>query len=43
MGMLDASSTLAGSRPFRVFISSTFRHMQAERDELVKVVSPARR
>jgi hypothetical protein len=33
----------AGWRTVRVFISSTFRDMQAERDALVKVVFPALR
>jgi tetratricopeptide (TPR) repeat protein len=38
--MSDSSETIAGRREIRVFISSTFRDMQAERDELVKFIFP---
>ena len=33
---LDQKSKVAQQRVIRLFISSTFRDMQAERDELVK-------
>jgi nephrocystin-3 len=38
--MNDYSRTISSRREIRIFISSTFRDLQAERDELVKFVFP---
>ena len=37
---INATQSAAGRREIRVFISSTFRDMQEEREELVKQVFP---